>query len=201
LPFLPLSHPYAAEKGNRMFRLTAATLLCLFSILPAGATEAGWALMRDGGQAVLIRHAMAPGTSDSNAFSIADCATQRNLSDRGKQQAERIGALIAARAEKTERVLSSRFCRCLQTATIAFENTIIEPFDALDLLAADPATAETANAAVRKVIASYSGAGNLILVTHLENIKALTGISPREGEAVIVRAEGESLRVLGRIVF
>ncbi len=39
------------------------------------------------------------------------------------------------------------------------------------------------------------------MVTHLEDIQELTGISPREGEAVIVEADGERLRVLGRIAF
>jgi hypothetical protein len=38
-------------------------------------------------------------------------------------------------------------------------------------------------------------------VTHLENIMELTGVSPREGEAVIVEPQGDGLRVLGRVVF
>ena len=39
------------------------------------------------------------------------------------------------------------------------------------------------------------------MVTHKEDIQALTGVSPREGEAVIVEADGDKLRVLGRIIF
>lgn len=169
--------------------------------LPAQATEAGWALLREGGHAVLIRHAMASGTSDSTGFAIDDCSTQRNLTARGKQQAEKMGALFAARAERVERVLSSRYCRCLETAATAFEDDSVEPMPALDLLPADAAAAATANKAVVEEIRAFSGSGNLVLVTHLENIKALTGVSPREGEAVIVRAEGDALRVLARIIF
>ena len=56
-------------------------------------------------------------------------------------------------------------------------------------------------AAIMQEIRDYSGSGNLVLVTHLENIKALTGDIAREGEAVIVGAEGDGLRVLGRIAF
>ena len=179
----------------------AAALFCLLTLSSAHATEAGWALLRDGGHAVLIRHAMAPGTNDSTGFSIDDCATQRNLSPRGKQQAEKMGALFAARTAGTDRILSSRYCRCLETATTAFEDDRVEAFAALDLLPSDPAAAKAANDAVLAEIRNYSGARNFVLVTHLENIKALTGISPREGEAVIVGAEGDGLRVLGRIVF
>ena len=84
-----------------MLRLLAA-LFCLLATFPAQATEAGWALLRDGGQAVLMRHAFAPGASNSKGFTLDDCTTQRNLSDRGKQQAEKIGALFAARAASTE---------------------------------------------------------------------------------------------------
>lgn len=183
-----------------MLRIAAA-LLCLMAVAPASATEAGWALLRDGGHVVLLRHAMSPGTSDSKGFAIADCATQRNLSERGKQQAKRMGALFATRAERTERVLSSRFCRCLETASLAFEYNKVEPFEPLDLLPADPAAAKAANDAVLAEIRDFSGPGNLVLVTHLENIRALTGRSPREGEAIIVDPDSESLKVIGRIVF
>jgi hypothetical protein len=39
------------------------------------------------------------------------------------------------------------------------------------------------------------------MITHLENIKALTGVSPREGEAVVVEVQGDGLRALGRVTF
>ncbi|TIX82497.1 MAG: hypothetical protein E5V24_20590 [Mesorhizobium sp.] len=55
--------------------------------------------------------------------------------------------------------------------------------------------------AVLTEIRGYSGSDNLVMVTHLENIMALTGISPREGEAVIVELQGDGLRVLGRVTF
>lgn len=181
--------------------IAAAAMLLLSSLVAAKATEAGWALLREGGQIVLIRHAFSPGSGDARGFSIDDCSTQRNLSERGRQQAEKMGALFAARAGRIERVVSSRYCRCLETATVAFEDNKIEVLDALDLLPQDATAAKTANDAVIKLIDDYGGAGNLILVTHLENIAALTAVSPREGEAVIVRLEGQSLRVLGRVVF
>ena len=175
-----------------LFLLTAPTL--------AHATDAGWALLRDGGHVVLLRHALVTGTTDPANFDIDSCATQLNLSERGKQQASRIGALFAARAAPIDHVLSSRYCRCLDTARIAFEDEP-QPFAPLDLLKTDPEQKAAQLAAVMKEIRNYSGSDNLVMVTHLENIVALTGVSPREGEAVVVEPQGDGLKVLGRVTF
>jgi phosphohistidine phosphatase SixA len=176
-------------------------LLSLLVFVPAEATEAGWALLREGEQVVLLRHAFAPGAAEPARFKIEDCGTQRNLSDRGQQQARKIGALFLARAAPTERVLSSRYCRALETGSIAFRDGEVEPFEALDLLSTDEKTAAAQNKAVIDEIRAYSGSGNLILITHQENIKALTDVSAREGEAIIVRPTEQGLHVLGRVVF
>ena len=182
-----------------MFRVLFAFMI-LFGATSAHATEAGWALLREGGHIVLMRHAMIGGATKSANFEIEKCTTQRNLSERGKQQARKIGALFAARAAPVERVLSSRYCRCLDTARIAFEAEP-EPFEALDLLKSDKAEKKAQVDAVMTEIRNFSGSDNLIMVTHAENIQALAGISPREGEAVIVRPDGDGLHVLGRIIF
>lgn len=175
------------------------TLLLGFS--PAQATEAGWALLREGGHVVLLRHAITPGSGEPANFDIEKCPTQRNLSDRGRQQARKMSALFLARSDATERVLSSRYCNSLDTARIIFGDRIVEPFAPLDRLSNDEEAAKAQNEAVMEQIRSYSGSGNFVLVTHLENIVALTGGPAREGEAVIVRPEGEGLHILGRIVF
>lgn len=181
--------------------LRFAFIFLLFGLLPAQATEAGWALLRDGGHVVLLRHAITPGTGEPANFDIGKCTTQRNLSDRGRQQARKMGALFLARSDFTERVLSSRYCNSLDTARIVFGDRIVEPFAPLDRLSGDEAAAKAQNDAVMKEIRAYSGSGNMVLVTHLENIVALTGSAAREGEALIVRPEGEGLHILGRIVF
>ncbi|MCX7304679.1 MAG: histidine phosphatase family protein [Hyphomicrobiales bacterium] len=165
----------------------------------AQATEAGWALLRDGEHVVLLRHAMAPGAADPTNFDVEKCSTQRNLSDRGKQQARKIGALFAARAAPTELVLTSRYCRTRETARLAFDSA--QDFAPLDPPATDTHERKEQLAAILKEIRDYSGSGNLVMVTHLETIEALTGQPAREGEAVIVAPQDEGLRVLGRIVF
>ncbi len=182
-----------------MLRLLIALFLLAFPVAAHG-TESGWALLRNGGHVVLLRHAYVTGTAEPANFDIEKCATQRNLSDRGKQQARKIGALFAARAAPIEGVLSSRYCRCLDTARIAFEAEP-QPFEPLDLLKTDEAGRAAQIDAVMKQVRDYAGSDNLVMVTHLENILALTGVSPREGEAVIVAPDGDRLRVLGRVTF
>lgn len=182
-----------------MLRIIFALFLLVMPAV-AQATEAGWAALREGGHVVLLNHAMTNGAADPENFDIAVCATQQNLSARGKQQARKIGALFGARAAPVELVLSSNYCRCLDTARIAFESEP-EPFEALDLSTGDEAEKAAQMAAIVSRVRDYSGSGNLVMVTHGQDIQYLTGISPREGEAVIVAPEGEGLRVLGRVRF
>ena len=102
------------------------------------ATEAGWALLRDGGHVVLIRHAMSPGATDPANFDIDNCSTQRNLSERGQQQARQDRRAVCGARAPTERVLSSRYCRCLDTRGYRLRRPKPEIFAPLDPLPADP---------------------------------------------------------------
>jgi phosphohistidine phosphatase SixA len=176
--------------------------LAFLAIAPAQATEAGWALLREGGHVVLLRHAMAQGTTEPANFDIEACGTQRNLNDRGRQQARKIGALFAARAVPTDRVLSSRYCRAIETANLAFGASLVEPYPALEPVASDDEAALKAQFdTLMQEIKDYTAPGNLVMVTHQETINALIGAGAREGEAVIVRADDSGVRILGRIIF
>ena len=184
--------------------LRLATVVAALLLLPvpfATATEAGWALLRNGGQIVFLVHANAPGAGDPARFDIENCRTQRNLSDRGRQQARRIGALFAARAEPVEEVLSSRYCRCLETARLAFGDQLVEEAAALDPLPQNEEEAAAAKEEILALIRDYTGSGNLVLVTHPENVEAIAGVKPREGEAVIVAPSEDGAHAIGRIVF
>lgn len=178
-----------------------ALIACLLVAAPAAATEAGWALLREGGRVVLLRHAQVTGTHDSANVDAEDCSTQRNLSERGRQQARKIGSLFATRAAPIDRILSSRYCRAFDTGRIAFRDNEIEKTEALDPPPADEAGAAARKEAMMEIIRDFNGSGNLVLITHLENIVALTGATAREGEAVIVAPQGEGLHVMGRIIF
>ena len=71
----------------------------------------------------------------------------------------------------------------------------------LDPPDADPVKRAAQLAAIVDEVRNYSGADNMVMVTHLEDIEALTGVSPREGEAVIVGIKDDGLRAIGRVTF
>ena len=71
---------------------------------------------------VLIRHAITtPGVGDPPGFRLEDCSTQRNLTDAGRAHARRIGEEWRARKISIGRLVSSPWCRCLETAELAFK--------------------------------------------------------------------------------
>ena len=74
--------------------------------------------MKAGGHVLMIRHALAPGTGDPTNFRIGDCSTQRNLDDRGREQARTIGNWLRSKGLTSARVYSSQWCRCLETAQL-----------------------------------------------------------------------------------
>jgi phosphohistidine phosphatase SixA len=165
------------------------------------AADEAWALLRGGGHAALMRHAQTtPGTGDPPGFRLEDCATQRNLSEAGRAQARRLGAAFRERGVRVSRVLSSQWCRCLDTAT-AMDLGPVEPAPAaLNSFFAGQGDRERATAALRALLADLPRGGPVaVLVTHQVNVTALTGVFPAMGETLVLRLDGERFPVAGRI--
>ena len=78
--------------------------------------------LKDGGKLIFIRHAHAPGNSDPKNFNIKDCSTQRNLDQKGMRQSKQIGLFFKNNSIQIDKVLSSEWCRCKETAFLAFIN-------------------------------------------------------------------------------
>lgn len=172
----------------------------LMAPMPARSDEALWNTLRNGGYVLLMRHAATePGTGDPPQFKAGDCKTQRNLSASGREQAAKTGQRFKDAGITFSKVLSSRWCRCLDTANIAFGSATPEP--ALDSFFGDrSAQSEKQTAAARARIQSFRGPGNMVMVTHQVNITALTGEYPGEGEIFVVRTTAQgSLQLTGRI--
>jgi len=166
---------------------------------PSSASEAAWQALRSGGTVALLRHARAPGTGDPPGFRLEDCATQRNLSEAGRGQARQLGEVFKSRQVPVERVLSSRWCRSLDTARLAF-GALAEPYPPLDSFFASREQQEAQTQAVRQMVEGWRSQGVLVLVTHQVNVTALTGIFPSEGEVLVLKpAPGEGFELLGRI--
>ena len=185
--------------SNRV-ALIALTLAIALAV-PARADEAAaWSALRAGGHVALMRHTDAPGgTGDPPGFKLEDCATQRNLSDKGRAEAAQIGARLKAEGIVFEKILSSPWCRCMDTARLLDMGPVdAAPTFSNVVVLRDQTEALTQGA--QALIADWHGAGTLLVVTHGANIRALTGISPATGEIVVVdAAEDGSIEAIGLI--
>jgi broad specificity phosphatase PhoE len=164
----------------------AAALFALAVSAQAPADDRLWSLLKGGGQVVLIRHTITtPGAGDPPGFRLDDCSTQRNLTDAGRRHARRIGEEWRTRKIPVERVVSSPWCRCVETAELAFgPKPGISP--ALSNLFGRSENRERQVREMRSLIAGHTGKSNLVLVTHGSTIAALTGVNPDTGEMVIL---------------
>ena len=173
----------------------AATILPAKLLHAAGATAEAAAIAEliPGGRVLLLRHAATvPGVGDPPGFRLGDCATQRNLSEAGRESARAFGARLAAAGVRFGPVLSSGWCRCLDTATLAFGRA--ERWPPLDSFFDDRRAEPARTAAVRARIAAWRGPGTLVLVTHMVNIAAIAGESTAMGEALVL-APGRPSRI------
>lgn len=158
------------------------------------------AALRAPGTVLLMRHALAPGVGDPPGFRPGDCGTQRNLSDEGRAQARAAGERLRAAGVQVGQVLSSPWCRCLDTARLLG----LGPVQASGAFASsfredDRREAEIADEA-RRVMAAWRGPGVLVAVTHQVNIQALTGENTASGEMLVLRREADGRHVLvGRL--
>tara|TARA_B110000211_G_C14007493_1_gene521518 strand:+ start:78 stop:635 length:558 start_codon:yes stop_codon:yes gene_type:complete len=138
-----------------------------------------------GGKLIFIRHAYAPGGGDPNNFDIQDCNTQRNLNNSGRQQAKQIGIFIKDNNIPIDRVISSEWCRCIETAIIAFNKYETKSF--LNSFFSEK-FAKNKNQQIKnlkKYIEEWKGNKNLVFVTHYVVISELLGYAPSSGEIII----------------
>ena len=190
-----------ALPSMRLFLLFALALAAI-SAASANADPVADAI-RAGGVALLMRHATAPGTGDPDNFRLGDCASQRNLSDEGRAQARRIGAHLASLGlASSADILTSQWCRCRETATLAFGRA--QNWPALNSFLRSRADEPQQRRAVVERIANLKpGDRPLVLVTHQVMVTAVTGVYPQSGEVVVVaptRNGGKpAVRVIGSI--
>lgn len=187
---------------RRLKPLAFCLLIAMGHPMKGAATdgEAAWSALRRGGFVALMRHADAPGgAGDPPGFKLEDCTTQRNLSEKGQADARAVGTRLKAEGIVIGRLLSSPWCRCLDTARLLEIGPVeIEPTFSNAFVLRDRRRALTDGA--RAIVASWTGPGTLLVVTHGANIQALTGYSPAPGELVVVATgPGAVLRRIGTI--
>jgi phosphohistidine phosphatase SixA len=163
--------------------------LALGGLAGEAAAADPWSVLAEPSSAALLRHAATTGgVGDPAGFRLDACETQRNLSEAGRASARRLGAAFRARGIAVSRVLSSQWCRCLETAELMALGPVEASPDALNSFFDERGERERRTAALRQLLGSAPrGAAALVLVTHQVNITALTGVFPREGETLALR--------------
>jgi len=141
--------------------------------------------LEDGGKLIFIRHAYAPGSGDPNNFNLNDCSTQRNLNEDGIKQAKNIGNFFKKNKIKIYKVFSSEWCRCKETAKIAFND-----FSTKNFLNSfySPEFQKNKSKQVKELsdyVRNFNSKKNLILITHYVLIYEILGYAPSSGEIVI----------------
>jgi phosphohistidine phosphatase SixA len=182
-----------------------AAMTIVFSAANAAQDAAGdpaaalWTKLKTGGHYILLRHAQTePGSGDPPEFDLADCGTQRNLSEAGRAQAKAIGAAFRAQGVPISSVRSSPFCRCMDTARLAFER--VQAWAPLHSVFETSANNDERIAAIKAHLAGTLSGGNEVLVSHNVNIMGATGVSTAQGEAVVVAPDGAGgFSVIGKI--
>lgn len=163
--------------------------------------EGAVAAIRAGGVVVAFRHALAPGTFDPPEFQLGDCRTQRNLNDVGRAQARRLGAWFERHRLEPATVRSSPWCRCMDTATIAFGQT-----QAWSALGSPRGTTPQRYAgqleALRKALVDQGAQSGPfeIWVTHMFVLSDLVGGGISSGDGLVLQAGADGRpQVLARL--
>tara|TARA_B100001029_G_scaffold29422_1_gene21617 strand:+ start:558 stop:1118 length:561 start_codon:yes stop_codon:yes gene_type:complete len=153
--------------------------------------------LKKGEKIVFIRHAIAPGSGDPNNFKLNDCGTQRNLDHNGIRQSKKIGLFFLRNNIPIDLVLSSEWCRCVDTAKFAFEN--FETFNALNSFFSPRFQKNKENQMLDlyKYIDNWKGKKNLILITHYVVILETLDKAVSSGEMVI---SDKNLNFIGSII-
>lgn len=197
--------PFTVAISRRScLRCLAAPALGAFALPNQANTAslAAWQALKAPDSIVLFRHALAPGGGDPAGFVPGDCSTQRNLSEEGRQQAQRIGESLRRNSVNVTGVWHSAWCRTRDTARLAFPGLAAPDLRAEPVFNSffnDRNDEPAQTAAARKLLLGWRGPGTLVVVTHQVNITALTGIVPQSGEGVVMQRKGGELVVLGRL--
>jgi virginiamycin B lyase len=187
--------------------LVAVLVAALGLTLVAGASAAAGPdltrSLKGGGLVVVIRHAATDfSKQDEDPVVLADCSTQRNLSGQGRADARAIGRGVRRLQLPVAKVLSSAYCRTLETARLAFGRATVHPALLNTIASAHDAAWRKQIRDARRLIGTRPAPKKLtVLVTHGIVVQESTGQSLEEGEAIVFRPLGNSrFRVVGRVM-
>ena len=141
--------------------------------------------LKAGGNLIFIRHAYAPGGGDPENFNIYDCSTQRNLSESGRIQSKKIGNFFKENKIKIKNVYSSEWCRCKETAFLAFKSFKTKSFLNSFFSSKFAHKKKSQIKDFQKFLNIWDKKNNLIFITHYVVISEILDYPPSSGEIVV----------------
>jgi phosphohistidine phosphatase SixA len=174
-------------------------IIFLFFLVPCSDVYANTKVitaLEEGGKVIFIRHAYAPGAGDPDNFDIRDCSTQRNLDTNGTKQAARIGKFFSDNKISIDSVFSSEWCRCKDTAKIAFEDYRV--FNALNSFFSNKFSKNKHKQIkeLKAFIKKWDSKKNIVFVTHYVVISEIVNITISSGEIIVV---DKNLKFIGTV--
>ena len=169
----------------KIFNILVLISICIISSVKADSKHNIISELKKGEKLIFIRHAYAPGGGDPENFNIDNCATQRNLNDSGRMQSNKIGDFFKKNNIPLGKVFSSEWCRCKDTASIAFKKFETKSF--LNSFFSEQFAKNKKNQIndFHKFIDEWDKNQNLIFITHYVVISEILNYAPSSGEIVV----------------
>lgn len=155
-----------------------------------------WQKFKDGQVVAIMRHALAPGTGDPDQFRLEDCSTQRNLSERGRSQSQKIGMLFKSQGIDQAHVFTSQWCRCRDTARLLNLGEVVE-LPLLNSFFGNFSRKDLQTQALQNwLMAERPMDGPVLLVTHQVNITGYLDVFPQSGEIIFFEPNENAVPVI-----
>jgi broad specificity phosphatase PhoE len=183
----------------RLFVLCLGVSLAFSSGCALADDEQVWAALKEGGKVVLLRHANVVIGEGIGRLSPGNCAAEVNLSPRGVEQARRLGEAFRAHGIAVGEVLTSPYCRCIDTGKLAFGRaTPVEYLKPPGVVSDSQAALN--NERVLQEIRNHHGPTNLVLITHDLNIANIVlEDTVAMGEFFVLQPNGPDFTIVGDI--
>lgn len=199
--------------NHKQLRPGLALLFCLYGLLQVTANAGPEQMsnsqpevliedLQAGGFVVYFRHAETDRSQvDQDRNNLSNCSNQRNLSAAGRAQAQAIGDAIRRLNIPLGKVITSPYCRCKDTAQLAFGKSEISTDLRFGMADDAEQTAHLSQALTGMLSTPPVQGTNTILVSHTANLKEATGIWPQpEGAAYIFKPlHGRNYQYIGRL--
>jgi phosphohistidine phosphatase SixA len=187
--------------NNRM----APLLLCLVVLLTLSTRcaladdERVWVALKQGGKVILLRHTHVDIREGIGHLAPGTCAEEVNLSSRGVEQAKKIGEAFRAHGITIGEVLTSPYCRCVDTGKLAFGRATSVQYLKPPGVVSEGQAKLNQDRVVQEIL-KHHDASNLVMITHDLNIAnvVLEDTVPM-GEFFVVQPNGGDFDVIGKI--